>query len=333
MPTVKLRDGSRARLRPIAPDDKQILADAVRRMSVESRYRRFFSYADELSHSALAYLTEVDHVDHEAIIAIEPHSGEALGVARFVRRLNEPDSAEVAFAVVDDWQGRGLGRALLTELTARARQEGVRKFVALVQYENRRSLGMLRGINTPTARSYGPEQELTVELPGQRGIGVQLAALLRAAAEGAIEAGQSVMSRTSHSTSALARWRPVDAVVIGSDGSETAEVAVAAAIDVAARYGAALHVVSAYKAPTERPGALAIVADVERAAQPHAVKVTGHALLGEPATLIMEVADEHEASLVVVGSKGLTGPASLLGSVPNTVTRHARCSVLVVRTT
>jgi hypothetical protein len=106
--SVKLRDGSRVRLRPIAPDDKPLVAGAFDRLSEGARYRRFFHDVSELTPTMLAYLTEVDHIDHEATIAIDPSSGHALGVARYVRLREDPEEAEVAFAVVDDWHGRGL---------------------------------------------------------------------------------------------------------------------------------------------------------------------------------------------------------------------------------
>jgi GNAT superfamily N-acetyltransferase len=189
--TVRLRDGSRVRLRTIAPEDKPLVADVFDRLSEDSRYRRFFTIQSELTPDMLAYLTEVDHTDHEAIIAIEPTAGRALGVARYVRLRDDPEAAEVAFAVVDEWQGRGLGRALLTYLTRRARQEGVQRFVALIKYGNDEAVKLLRGLNEIERRSAGPEMELVIELPGKRGIGAQLAALLRAAAAGAVSGGRS----------------------------------------------------------------------------------------------------------------------------------------------
>ena len=80
--TITLRDGARVTLRPIAPEDKPLLAASFERLSEESRYRRFFTPKNELSPAELAYLVDVDHKDHEAIIAIDPSSGEALGIAR-----------------------------------------------------------------------------------------------------------------------------------------------------------------------------------------------------------------------------------------------------------
>ena len=83
--TLTLRDGARLTLRPIALEDKQVLAASFDRLSEESRYRRFLTPKNKLSAAELDYLVDVDHKDHEAIIAIDPMSGEGLGVARYVR--------------------------------------------------------------------------------------------------------------------------------------------------------------------------------------------------------------------------------------------------------
>ena len=98
-------------LRPIAPQDKPLLAASFERLSEESRYRRFFTVKKELSAAELDYLVDVDHRVHEAIIAIDPSSGEALGIARYVRATDDGQVAEVAVTVADDWQGLRLGRA------------------------------------------------------------------------------------------------------------------------------------------------------------------------------------------------------------------------------
>ena len=153
--TITLRDGARVMLRPIAPEDKPLLAASFERLSEESRYRRFFTTKNELSTDELDHLVDVDHYDHEAIVAIDPSSGELLGVARYVRSRDDTGLAEVAVTVADDWQGRGLGRALLDRLTYRARREGVRRFSALVQSDNRASLGLAAGAGE---RQWGSDQ-------------------------------------------------------------------------------------------------------------------------------------------------------------------------------
>jgi RimJ/RimL family protein N-acetyltransferase len=163
---AELRDGTRIELRPIRPEDREDLAAGVRRMSPESRYRRFLAPTDELSDAELDYLTQVDHHDHEAIVALEPDTGEGLGVARFVRWPNDPEVAEFAIAVADDWHGRGVGTALLKELTERAREEGVRRFSALVLSDNRQMLDMIAELGALQVKDHqAGTVELEVELP------------------------------------------------------------------------------------------------------------------------------------------------------------------------
>ena len=165
--TVTLRDGAFVELRPIAPEDKSLLLAVFQRLGKESRYGRFSGSFRELSPAMLAYFTEVDHSDREAIIAIEPGSGEALGVARYVRLSDDTEAAEVAVAVVDNWQRRGLARALLTELSRRAHHAGVRRFVALIRADNRDALALFRRVGDGKSGLIGPNFQLVIELqPG-----------------------------------------------------------------------------------------------------------------------------------------------------------------------
>jgi GNAT superfamily N-acetyltransferase len=166
---ISLGDGARVIIRPIAPDDKPLLRDALERLSPDSRYRRFFRPLSDLSPAELRFLTEVDHHDHEALIATDLDGEHALGVARFVRDPKDGDSAEAAVAVVDEWQGRGLGRALLERLADRARDEHVRSFTALVQGDNRRALTVLRKLGSTQSRHVGSEVELDIALPADEG--------------------------------------------------------------------------------------------------------------------------------------------------------------------
>jgi RimJ/RimL family protein N-acetyltransferase len=174
----------RIEIRPIRPDDREALADGLRRMSDESRYRRFFSPVAELGERQLTYLTEVDHHDHEALVAVESATGLGVGVARFVRSESDPEVAEVAVAVADAWQGQGIGSELLHRLTARARDEGIRRFSGSILEENRpmRELMAELGEVRVTGRAAGAI-EVEVDLP-EEGIGSVLRETLRAAARG-----------------------------------------------------------------------------------------------------------------------------------------------------
>jgi len=140
---IELPDGARIRVRPIQPDDKPALQSGFARLSQDSVYQRFLSPVSELRPMDLIYLTEVDHHDHEALIAFDAATAEPIGVARYVRSTTDPSSAEFAITVVDDWQHRGVGTALVKELSNRARQEGVRRFTASLLAENHEMQGLL----------------------------------------------------------------------------------------------------------------------------------------------------------------------------------------------
>jgi RimJ/RimL family protein N-acetyltransferase len=174
----------RIEIRPIGPDDRDALADGLRRLSAESRYRRFFSPLDHLSEQQLTYLTEVDHHDHEALVAVEVATDQGIGVARFVRSEDDPEVAEVAVAVADDWQGQGIGSELLHRLTERARAEGIKRFSGSILEENRpmRELMAELGEVRVTDRAAGTI-DVEVDLPDE-GIGAALRETLRAAARG-----------------------------------------------------------------------------------------------------------------------------------------------------
>lgn len=187
-----LRDGSRLQIRPIRTEDKGAIAAGFERLSAESRYRRFFAPLRELTGEDLAYLTEVDHRDHEALIAFDAASREPVGVARFIRSV-DPHEAEVAVTVVDHWQGRGAATALLDRLVERAREEGITHFVALVLSENRDAIELfeqLRPSGSEQRRSASGHHELLIPLPepGTPTQASRLGRALRAAARGALEA-------------------------------------------------------------------------------------------------------------------------------------------------
>jgi GNAT superfamily N-acetyltransferase len=172
---TKLRNGHRILIRPIRPQDKDGLLEGLHHLTPASRYRRFFSPMPELSTAQLRYLTEVDHRNHEALIAFDADTGEGIGVARFIRSVTEPTAAEMAVAVLDTWHGRGVGTALLEALVARAREEGVERFTASVLAENAPMLRLLRQLGDVTVADRGAGYlDLRVELRGGKAIGRRL---------------------------------------------------------------------------------------------------------------------------------------------------------------
>lgn len=181
-----LRDGTPIVIRPVRPEDREGLRASFERLSPEGRYRRFLAPMAHLSEAQLTYLTRVDHHDHEALVAVAEEDGggegDGVGIARFVR-LADPAAAEVAVAVADSHQGRGLGTVLLAHLLARARQEGIERFTATVLADNQRSLEVLSTLGRATV---GPPQsgavELTIDLLDEADPDAALAAVLRAAA-------------------------------------------------------------------------------------------------------------------------------------------------------
>jgi GNAT superfamily N-acetyltransferase len=183
---VQLRDGSAVVVRPIRADDKPAIEGAFARLSEQSRYQRFMTAITELSASQLAYLTEVDHHDHEALIAFDPDNGDGVAVGRFVR-LEDGTSAEAAVTVIDDWHGRGLGTALCSLLAERAREEGIERFTALLLATNDQMHDVLASLGPATviSRDAGTV-EVEVAIP-ERGIGDHMAGVLRVVAGGTVE--------------------------------------------------------------------------------------------------------------------------------------------------
>ena len=351
---MSLRDGARVIVRPIDPDDKPLLRDAFERLSPDSRYRRFFRPLSELSDAELGFLTEVDHHDHEALIATDCDGESALGVARFVRDPKDSDRAEAAVAVVDEWQGRGLGRALLERLVDRARDERVLSFTALVQGDNRRALTVFRELGSTQTRHVGGEVELDIELPAGEGIGTHLAEALRAAASQVVTA-RLLAQRVAGSMmrGGVKSYEMSDAIVVGTDGSDTALLAVRRAAEIARALDAPLHLVTAF--PTKRAhrdahadegasrdgggggpveDARAVLDQTAKELQSAGIDVSAHPRDQDPVDAIIDVAEEVRARMIVVGSRGMTGVSRfMLGSVPNKVSHHAPCDVLIVRTT
>jgi len=132
-------------VRPIRATDQAALLDLFERLSPRSRLRRFLAPKPSLSRRELAYLTDVDHRTHEALVAVAP-DGSFIGVARYACEIGETAVADVAFAVADDWQGRGVGTGLARLLVEHAHANGLTALRASMLSDNgpaRKLLGRL----------------------------------------------------------------------------------------------------------------------------------------------------------------------------------------------
>jgi RimJ/RimL family protein N-acetyltransferase len=158
-------DGVELLVRPIGADDKAALVDAFRHLSRESVYKRFLAPVKRLTESELAYLTQLDHSDHEALVAVT-EADEIVGVARYVRQPGDPKRAEVAVTVRDEWQGRGVGTALLRLLAGRGTGNGVEQFTGVCLAENREMLQLFDELGPSSQRrADGDVIEVEVRLP------------------------------------------------------------------------------------------------------------------------------------------------------------------------
>jgi GNAT superfamily N-acetyltransferase len=149
-----LRDGTSLLIRAIRPDDKPLLSRHFERLSELSVYHRFFGHKRALNDDDLRRLTELDFVDHVGLAATMEADGSErfIGVGRYVRKNSSP--AEVAFAVLDEYQGRGIGTLLLHHLARIARQNGTERFAAFVMGSNNQMLEVFANSGFVTHETY-----------------------------------------------------------------------------------------------------------------------------------------------------------------------------------
>jgi RimJ/RimL family protein N-acetyltransferase len=131
-----LRDGRCVEIRALRHDDRDELAEAVGRASPESLYRRFFAVRRSFTEQEVAFFLNVDFVNHVALVAVVEEGGRPVivGGGRYV--VLQPGQAEIAFAVIDQYQAQGIGAALMRHLVAIAREAGLKELIAEVLPEN-----------------------------------------------------------------------------------------------------------------------------------------------------------------------------------------------------
>jgi nucleotide-binding universal stress UspA family protein/RimJ/RimL family protein N-acetyltransferase len=327
-----LNDGG-VTIRPIAPEDRGALRAAFDRLSPESRYRRFFVAIKELSDRDLDYLTQVDHRDHVALVAIDEGTGAIVGVARFVR--TSADEAEPAIVVADDWQRRGVGSRLLDMLAVRAREESIVRFRAQVLADNEDAVKVLSRLGPTVRTASGPEVDLAIVLTPEREARSRLRSLLRRAAEGTLAPTLTLLHKIT--------WRapetPLDraslrnAIVVGTDGSDSARATVLSAAELAMILRADVELVSVQRPAFDVRGPSEGEFDaLTRELRDRGAQVNVHVRRSGPVASVVDVAAEQRARLIVVDASERAGPARLLvGDVPYAIARSASCDVLLMR--
>lgn len=159
---IVLRDGGGARVRPIKPEDTGLIRDFFETLGPESRYFRFFRIKESLNDKEVEFFTHVDYRDRMALIALL--EGRMIAVARYDREPAHPGVAEVAFAVADRHQNRGIGTQLLQLLTNHARSNGIERFQAYVLPENRQMMRLFRNSGYELTRTMD-DGVFTVDFP------------------------------------------------------------------------------------------------------------------------------------------------------------------------
>jgi RimJ/RimL family protein N-acetyltransferase len=163
--TLVLDDGTPLRIRPLERSDRAGLLGLFARLSPESRQRRFLGPKPRLSERELDYFSDIDHVSHEALVAIHPREDAIVGVARYAQFHDEDRVADVAVAVADNVQRMGIGTALTTRLVQRARSNHFNALRAATVWENRPARALMRRLGfRDRARERG-ELEYELALP------------------------------------------------------------------------------------------------------------------------------------------------------------------------
>lgn len=334
---TRLRDGSAVVIRALGSGDRELLRSGFDRLSERSRYLRFQSPLTELSDAQLSYLTVVDHHDHEALVALDVDTDDAVGVARFVRIGDVV--AECAIVVADDWQNRGLGTELLDRLVERAREEGIERFTALVLADNADALRLLERLGDTVRHGVGSQIELEIELPAPRESTAQLRLVLAAAARGllvpAISMWRQVADFAHRRRRPDAVTEPANVIVVHAFGTGADAPALNVAAGLAAIRRAHVHVVDSYwPVLSNRAHAderLAAAADDLRR---RGIGATAHLLGGDAVDAVIDVAEETEAALIVIDPRAASPISPWRAySLPARICARAPCDVLIARET
>jgi RimJ/RimL family protein N-acetyltransferase len=156
---LAVANGTRISLRRVDADDRTGLAALFARLSPQSRHQRFLSPKRELTPRELTFFTDIDHFSHEAIAAVDHRDDSIVGVARYVRRADRPDAADVAIEVADEFHRMGIGNALANVTIQLAHANGLTLLTATTLWENRAARALLRHHRFRARQSRGGEIE------------------------------------------------------------------------------------------------------------------------------------------------------------------------------
>lgn len=160
-----LPDGRRLEIRALKPEDRTDLMIAVDRVSAQSLYRRFFGAKRHFSEKEVDFFVNIDFANHVALVAEIEEEGRTVIVAGARYVIQRPGVAEVAFVVIDEYQGQSIGAALLRHLAKIAREAGLKEFTAEVLPDNIPMRKVLEKSGLKLASKHGPDAtHVTLEL-------------------------------------------------------------------------------------------------------------------------------------------------------------------------
>ena len=330
---IDLRDGSRVLIRPLTPEDRDLLRAGFERLSERSRYRRFQSPIASLSDRQLSYLTAIDHHDHEALLAVDPDTGDGVGVARFIR-VSE-GIAECAIVVADDWQGRGVATALLDRLVNRAREEGIEGFTALVLAENAEALRLLERLGETEERRVGSQVELEIALPGPRQPSPQLRLALKGVARGLLVPAVSMWRQVADFAHrrAVPITEPANVIVAHAYSADGRAPVLSVAAGLAAARDAHVHLVETYlPLVSDRKDIEQRLSAVADGLRERGVEVSTHVIGGDTVDAVVDVAEQHDAALIVIDPRATSAVTPWRAyTLASRVCARAPCDVLLAR--
>jgi len=162
---ARLNDGTTLHILPLIPQDKNCLQAGYMCLSKRSRYYRFLTFQKKLNDKQLKYLTEIDYIKHFAPGArLASQYGKGIGIGRFVRIAEEPDTAEVGLITIDAYQQKGLSTLFLQLLAQYARQNKLRIFRGYVLEDNHKLLNFVRHFHANISWEGGPVLKVDIKL-------------------------------------------------------------------------------------------------------------------------------------------------------------------------